>query len=111
MIYQGNDVYEFINNIKISKDDIKYILEEIYTSKDYNFKDEITKLISDFEDVYTEEEFYRKLDRLDTSDEYYQQGYEQGHEDGYNEGYEDGYIEAEGNREHIYIDNINELKG
>ena len=107
MIYQGNDVYEFINNIKISKDDIKCILEEIYTSKDYNFKDEITKLISDFEDVYTEEEFFEKLDKLDTSEEYYQQG----HEDGYNEGYEDGYTEAENNYEHIYIDSINELKG
>jgi len=98
MIYQGNDVYEFINNIKISKDDIKCILEEIYTSKDYNFKDEITKLISNFEDVYTEDEFYEKLDKFDTSEEYYQQG----HEDGYNEGYEDGYIEAERNYE-LYV--------
>ena len=108
MIYQGNDIYEFINNIKISKDDIKCILEEIYTSKDYNFKDEITKLISNFEDVYTEEEFFERLDEQNTSDKYYQQGYELGHEQGYIEGYEDGYIEAEGNCEHVYI---NESKG
>jgi len=79
MIYLGNEIYELSNGIKISKEQLKFIIEEFYY--DNNFQND---LIDIFKEIGMN--YYVKSD-LDES-------YENGKEEGYNEGYEYGYQEG-----------------
>ena len=76
MIYQGNDVYEFLNGIKLSKSQVYEIIEEYLKEK----PDEFEELIEDLE-LYTKDEIIYERDDA------YQEGYQEGYNDGYSEAY------------------------
>jgi len=94
MVYLGSGNYEFINGITLNIDDLKDILVDLYTSNNYRAKQDILETISEFEEVYTDEDLEIATENAlkdtfrnceDESDDAYNEGYKEGYNDGVRE--------------------------